>query len=1421
MAVVHDVENPGYGEFEISEVIIPEGATKIPEYAFEVQSIEELIIPDGVKIIGKRAFYCCQDLQRIVIPLSLETIGDGAFDLCDSLKEIIIGPVSIKGNFGRINFSYDEADGGDYFSGFEKNLIAAIEYIKTKKEVTDPTGDFDYYFMPQIAAGLWAAESSKEAEKYLYVCCEETMELLLEHDQSYQLQALLSSKSLKESGRIDDAIECVSIRLNNGEYNNEAAKILKSYISGDFNYSIPKPKYMVVRSSYDKTFLALDYKSVTGQEWNVAKKEACKISRTGNGNLMPNLVPCAYHKKSQAIIYDRFIIPKAVSKIAAGCFPLADTVLLCNKDTEIEENGISKKTKIIVIGSGKVSDYAQKNGNEIVLIPDGKPTPSEKKQYYHNDKYVCRGTIVLNPRTDNKAKKETAMEIVLSPEKGLNSLKIEYVAEGNKRDPITMDFRTGNTIAYLMQNDLFKFENAKMLEKQIKADTITEWALSDNLSQLFDSRIVFNERILPVLKKMNLPYDDLIKEFYPSVDLSASEEKIYSVINSLEVPDCNEEVLQSLFEPGNKLSIAFSNSKYRLCAVRYLEPNKYRFIGSPLTDIYIKDGIAYYCENNQPLSDVESRFAYTYIKQYHRLYDPMICDGMSENLKKLKTYLAELPQDLDRTVLSNEFGCTYSSFITEYEMLLPIVNDPSHINLYNFPQFTRDVKRVSKGLDYYLSGKIKEFCETEEGKFNAVVEGTKEYDVRIIIDNDSTIMKASCSCPYCERQKFLPVSLCKHILALLYKIRDEKNGSKMFKPKLVYPGDMMSGVIYSNHIEELSKPVSDSEASLVHIVNNSAGKTVSNTLNDSDFITNAKQADTKKPSSKDSQNPSDIALKPEATPEWLEINGNMIEKCREDAVDVVIPDGIKTICNDAFKYCKKLKSVVMPDSITRIGKYAFMFCTSLERINISNGITEISKDVFGELKNLKTLIIGAGVKSIDLSVLGDSEELLNIEVDKDNQYFSSRDGVLYDKSLTTLIMVFSRSRETVIIPNGVETIAENAFLGCENLNSITIPGSVKSIGERSFRGCNLNSIIIAGSVKSIGKEAFQECESLYTVEIQNGVETIAENAFLGCEKLNSIIIPGSVKSIGKKAFQFCESLHTVEIQNGVEIIDEEAFEYCKNLNGITIPGSVKSIGKSAFSSCENLHNVEIPNGVETIAEMAFCECKNLNSITIPGSVKSIGESAFIWCENLHTVEILNGVETIAESAFYGCKNLNSITIPRSVKSIGESAFRSCKNLTRVVLSSTITSIGENAFAFCDNLTGEGVIIANQEDNLKAQLNSINGKILAAKNKLNAPTPSVIKVNSIEIQISYLNTEKSRLGIFKGKQKRALQEQINALFSQIEMLKSSCFAERDNQARFFGEQIRMLEEERASVNNALTKEMEMVKRVWQMYIESKG
>ncbi len=171
---------------------------------------------------------------------------------------------------------------------------------------------------------------------------------------------------------------------------------------------------------------------------------------------------------------------------------------------------------------------------------------------------------------------------------------------------------------------------------------------------------------------------------------------------------------------------------------------------------------------------------------------------------------------------------------------------------------------------------------------------------------------------------------------------------------------------------------------------------------------------------------------------------------------------VTSIAQNAFASCNSLTSVTIGTNVTSIGSSAFWYCIGLTNTTIPVSVTSIAPYVFGGCSSLPA-----------------------ITVDTNNPIYSSVAGVLFDKSLATLIECPGGKAGNYTIPNSVTSIGQGAFFDCSTLNYVTIPNSVTNIGVQAFDWCNsLTNATIPASVISIGFEAFRHCTSLTSVYFQ-------------------------------------------------------------------------------------------------------------------------------------------------------------------------------------------------------------------------------------------------------------------------------------------------------------------------------------------------
>ena len=404
---------------------------------------------------------------------------------------------------------------------------------------------------------------------------------------------------------------------------------------------------------------------------------------------------------------------------------------------------------------------------------------------------------------------------------------------------------------------------------------------------------------------------------------------------------------------------------------------------------------------------------------------------------------------------------------------------------------------------------------------------------------------------------------------------------------------------------------------------------------------------------------------------------------------ITIPNSVTSIGDSAFSDCTGLTSITIPDSVTSIGEYAFAWCESLTSITIPDSVTSIGEYAFYDCAGLTSITIPDSVTSIGCYAYYNTSYYNN-----DSNW---ENDVLYIGN--HLIKAKDSFSGDYDIKGVTKTIADNAFLYCTGLTSITIPDSVTSIGNYAFSGCaGLTSITIPNGVTSIGDGAFAYCSGLTSITIPDSVTSIGCDAYYNTSYYNNDSNwENDVLYIGNHLIKAKTSISGVySIKDGTKTIAESAFEDCTGLTSITIPDSVTSIGDLAFYYCTGITSVTIGNSVTSIGEAAFGNCTRLTSITIPDSVTSIGNYAFSGCAGLTSITVSTGntvyhstdnclIETESKTLIFGCKN-SVIPTDGSVTSIGEAAFVGCTGLTSITIPDSVTSIGDVAFAICTDLT---------------------------------------------------------------------------------------------------------------------------------------
>jgi hypothetical protein len=199
-------------------------------------------------------------------------------------------------------------------------------------------------------------------------------------------------------------------------------------------------------------------------------------------------------------------------------------------------------------------------------------------------------------------------------------------------------------------------------------------------------------------------------------------------------------------------------------------------------------------------------------------------------------------------------------------------------------------------------------------------------------------------------------------------------------------------------------------------------------------------------------------------------------------------------------------------------------------------------------------------------------------------FVSMIDYYTTDNEISDMMFYMCAVIKSVILPDNITAIGENAFKECINLHDITLPKSLSEIRKGAFYGTAIEEFTFPENVMP-SEEIFADCQKLAKVTLPENCTEIPNDAF-SSTAITEISIPSKVTRIGEGAFSGCPLTVVTMPENLIEI-GKMAFMRCKELKEVNFNEKLETIGSSAFNACENITNIYIPNSVTTMGTSVF------------------------------------------------------------------------------------------------------------------------------------------------------------------------------------------------------------------------------------------
>lgn len=433
--------------------------------------------------------------------------------------------------------------------------------------------------------------------------------------------------------------------------------------------------------------------------------------------------------------------------------------------------------------------------------------------------------------------------------------------------------------------------------------------------------------------------------------------------------------------------------------------------------------------------------------------------------------------------------------------------------------------------------------------------------------------------------------------------------------------------------------------------------------------------------------------------------------------EIYIPASLTALSAGMFNGCTNLRQLVFADSsqctrteeVVRVWEEhteeknvvitcgAFKNCAALEEVCFGERFQELAETTFIGCTALRSVSIGGAVKkAAQLMIAGKPEE----EEYGEKSASSKKASCNFDALTGTLTFsgdgVADGSSAEAVLPSELIMLEQEekadtyvpavCMWDFNKIKHIVIEERVSRIANRAFNGMeDLESLVIADEVSKAGKKSFAKCPKLKMVQIGDGLKAIPERMFCGSKLLEEVSLGSSVKEIGEAAFLNCLSLKSIAVDAANPYLQiYEKGVYSKDgkwlyahpegdSTEVVIAEETKGANPYVFAN-HQMSDIRIPASLTALSGGMFKDCKNLSRVVFEkGSHCKKTEEIWEWfpdygdyyaygsfmnCSSLTEIHFGDAFCWMAGATFFGCNSLKTVSFGKDFRGIEHYGYSS-------------------------------------------------------------------------------------------------------------------------------------------------------------------